>query len=60
MKHVQRQQSPLNVPRHNLVANALQHLAEDAIGQPETLAVKFRFTQAAAAGSSPAFRWIVS
>ena len=41
MKHVQRQQSLLNLPRRNLVANALQHLAENAIGQPETLEVKF-------------------
>ena len=41
MKHVQRQQSLLNLPRRNLVANALQHLAENAIGQLETLEVKF-------------------
>jgi hypothetical protein len=35
------QQSPLNLLRHNVVADALQYFAEDDIGQPKAL-VEFR------------------
>lgn len=41
-EHLQLQQAPLDLLRGRIVADALQHLAEDDIGQSETLAIEFR------------------
>ena len=41
LEHLQLHELPFNLLRHHVVADALQHFAEDDVRQPEALAIEF-------------------